>query len=163
MTKRRGFLRGPSLVVWLALFCSEHEPTIGFQLSSISSTLISRNRLKQARHNVHTTCTSRLSYLSQSSDYDYEQDDDEQSAPRRRRQVRPIRQASREQANEQVKRNQEQAQARHEQALKDPTLLSKVLFEEREDLHPATKRAIAEVLGLRAMTEIQAKTYAEGT
>ena len=59
--------------------------------------------------------------------------------------------------------NQKEAQARHEQALKDPTLLTNVKFQERQDIHPSTKRALAEVMGLQSMTEIQSKTYAEGT
>jgi ATP-dependent RNA helicase MSS116 len=43
---------------------------------------------------------------------------------------------------------------------KDPTLLTNVEFAQRSDLHPATKRALSETLGLTSMTEIQAKTYA---
>ena len=39
------------------------------------------------------------------------------------------------------------------------TLLSDVQFAKRTDLHPATKRALTETLGLTTMTDIQAKTY----
>jgi ATP-dependent RNA helicase MSS116 len=46
------------------------------------------------------------------------------------------------------------------ETLKDPTLLTNLKFAERPDMHPATKRAITEVMGLQSMTEIQAKTYA---
>ena len=42
----------------------------------------------------------------------------------------------------------------------DSSLLSDVEFAKRNDLHPATKRALTETLGLTSMTEIQAKTYA---
>eukprot|EP00571_Detonula_confervacea_P012830 CAMPEP_0172300926 /NCGR_PEP_ID=MMETSP1058-20130122/2922_1 /TAXON_ID=83371 /ORGANISM="Detonula confervacea, Strain CCMP 353" /LENGTH=676 /DNA_ID=CAMNT_0013010875 /DNA_START=1 /DNA_END=2031 /DNA_ORIENTATION=- len=42
---------------------------------------------------------------------------------------------------------------------KDSTLLTDIEFAKRSDLHSATKRALAEVLGLTSMTEIQAKTY----
>lgn len=44
--------------------------------------------------------------------------------------------------------------------IKDSSLLSDVEFAKRNDLHPATKRALTETLGLTSMTEIQAKTYA---
>ena len=42
---------------------------------------------------------------------------------------------------------------------KDESLLSDVEFAKRDDLHPATKRALIETLGLTSMTEIQSKTY----
>ena len=42
---------------------------------------------------------------------------------------------------------------------KDVSLLSDVEFAKRDDLHPATKRALIETLGLTSMTEIQSKTY----
>lgn len=41
----------------------------------------------------------------------------------------------------------------------DASLLSNIEFAQRTDIHPATKRAINEVLGLTTMTEIQARTY----
>jgi ATP-dependent RNA helicase MSS116 len=41
----------------------------------------------------------------------------------------------------------------------DASLLSNIEFAQRSDLHPATKRAIIEILGLSTMTDIQAKTY----
>lgn len=40
------------------------------------------------------------------------------------------------------------------------TFSTNVLFAERNDLHPKSKRAITEVMGLSSMTEIQAKTFA---
>jgi len=52
------------------------------------------------------------------------------------------------------------AQKRQEDALKDPTLLTNIKFNERDDLHPSSKRALIDVMGLSTMTEIQAKTYA---
>jgi ATP-dependent RNA helicase MSS116 len=41
----------------------------------------------------------------------------------------------------------------------DATLFTKTDFSNLENLHPATKRALSETLGLQYMTEIQAKTY----
>ena len=52
------------------------------------------------------------------------------------------------------------AKRRQAEALKDPTLLTNVHFAERKDLHPDSKRALIQVMGLTSMTEIQAKTYA---
>ena len=42
---------------------------------------------------------------------------------------------------------------------KDASLLSNIEFAQRTDLHPATKRALIETLGLVSMTEIQSKTF----
>ena len=42
---------------------------------------------------------------------------------------------------------------------KDASLLSNIEFALRTDLHPATKRALTETLGLVSMTEIQSKTF----
>ena len=53
-----------------------------------------------------------------------------------------------------------EAQERHTQALQDPTLLSNQSFVDRPDISPNTKRAITEVLGLKQMTQIQARAYA---
>jgi ATP-dependent RNA helicase MSS116, mitochondrial len=72
--------------------------------------------------------------------------------------IRPIRQSS--STFKEVEARQAEAQLRHLQALQDPTLLTNVQFADRPDIHPATKRAIIEVMGLQCMTEIQAKTYA---
>ena len=90
------------------------------------------------------------------SDYDYEEGETKTRKGRRR-----IIRVSRSSAKKAEVHRQE-AKKRHHQALKDPTLLTNVKFEEREDIHPATKRALVEVMGLQAMTEIQSKTYAEG-
>ena len=175
MTKLVRIPVGAILAVFLLLLWSEDKSVVGFQLSSSSHSakpLLPKACLLQRRHGVHVPST--VVWSSQNSDdYDYYEEpegeenetDEEEERPRRpgagRR--RPLRQTSRELSNEQAKRNQEQAQARHEQALKDPTLLTNVQFEERDDLHPATKRAITQVLGLQVMTEIQEKTYAQGT
>lgn len=51
------------------------------------------------------------------------------------------------------------AKRRQAEALKDPTLLTNVHFAERKDLHPDSKRALIQVMGLTSMTEVQAKTY----
>lgn len=90
----------------------------------------------------------------------YEEDDALPSLKRRRRRptrIRPVRPSA---STTKIETKRKEAQARHEETLKDPTLLTKVKFAERTDIHPATKRAITEVMGLQAMTEIQAKTYA---
>lgn len=50
-------------------------------------------------------------------------------------------------------------QRRREEALQDPTLLTKISFSERPDIHPSVKRALTEGMGLQAMTQVQAKTY----
>jgi ATP-dependent RNA helicase MSS116 len=80
------------------------------------------------------------------------------SRPRRR----PIRLNSEAAVAQQKEQEQRvvQAKVRYQEALKDPTLLSDVRFVERTDIHPATKRAIKEVLGHEQMTEIQSKTFA---
>jgi ATP-dependent RNA helicase MSS116 len=82
------------------------------------------------------------------------------SRPGRRRPLRRSTSSSATSAQEQLETRRQEAQKRHVEALKDPTLLTKVTFADRADMAPATKRAIAEVLGLQRMTEIQAKTYA---
>lgn len=51
------------------------------------------------------------------------------------------------------------AQERHDEALKDPTLLTNTQFVDVADLSPTVLRAVTEVLGLQSMTEIQAKTW----
>ena len=61
---------------------------------------------------------------------------------------------------EQAEQRRAEAERRQEEALKDPTLLTKVEFATRKDLHPSSKRALTEVMGLKTMTEIQSKTYA---
>lgn len=108
---------------------------------------------------VPTTKQSLLAVFSwklAASDFDYE--GTEQKIKRGR--PRPIRVSS--SAAKQAEQNRKEAQARHQQALQDPTLLTNVKFQERNDIHPATKRALVEVMGLQAMTEIQSQTYAEG-
>ena len=93
---------------------------------------------------------------SDSDYYSYEEEEGSSSSHNKRR--RPIR-LSNQNANA-AELNRKEAQARHEQALKDPTLLTNVKFQDRDDIHPSTKRALAEVLGLQSMTEIQSKSYA---
>jgi ATP-dependent RNA helicase MSS116 len=44
----------------------------------------------------------------------------------------------------------------------DPSLLTTVTFQECPGLHPLSKRALTGTMGLQAMTEIQAKTFAAG-
>jgi len=61
---------------------------------------------------------------------------------------------------QQVEQRRAEAEKRQEEALKDPTLLTNVEFAKRKDLHPSSKRALTEVMGLKTMTEIQSKTYA---
>mmetsp|Transcript_35568 Transcript_35568/g.77894 ORF Transcript_35568/g.77894 Transcript_35568/m.77894 type:complete len:740 (+) Transcript_35568:260-2479(+) len=59
-----------------------------------------------------------------------------------------------------VEERRSEAERRQEEALKDPSLLTDVEFATRKDLHPSSKRALAEVMGLTSMTEIQSKTFA---
>lgn len=48
----------------------------------------------------------------------------------------------------------------HEQALRDPSLLTGIRFADRTDLHPHTKEALANGFGrLQTMTYVQAATY----
>eukprot|EP00521_Asterionellopsis_glacialis_P013941 CAMPEP_0195308052 /NCGR_PEP_ID=MMETSP0707-20130614/38025_1 /TAXON_ID=33640 /ORGANISM="Asterionellopsis glacialis, Strain CCMP134" /LENGTH=798 /DNA_ID=CAMNT_0040372311 /DNA_START=94 /DNA_END=2491 /DNA_ORIENTATION=+ len=70
---------------------------------------------------------------------------------------RPKRPASVEERSYQRK---QEAKSRQAEALQDPTLLTNVKFAERNDLHPSSKRALTEIMGLKTMTEIQSKTYA---
>lgn len=78
-------------------------------------------------------------------------------AATRRTRARPRRPSV---VTEQAEQRRAEAERRQEEALKDPTLLTKVEFATREDLHPSSKRALTEVMGLKTMTEIQSKTYA---
>lgn len=80
------------------------------------------------------------------------------SSKRRRRppRIRPVRPSKISSAAES---SRSEARARHQHALNDPSLLTKMTFAGRSDIHPALKRGITEVLGLQAMTQIQAKTY----
>ena len=75
----------------------------------------------------------------------------------RRMRARPRRPST---VTQQVEQRRAEAEKRQEEALKDPTLLTNVEFAERKDLHPSSKRALTEVMGLRTMTEIQSRTYA---
>lgn len=96
----------------------------------------------------------RIRPASSASD-DYEETS--KYTKRRPRRIRPKRSAA---ATAQTEIRKAEAKQRHAQALQDPTLLSNVVFAERDDLHPSTKRALTETMGLRQMTEIQLKTYA---
>ena len=75
----------------------------------------------------------------------------------RRMRARPRRPST---VTQQVEQRRAEAEKRQEEALKDPTLLTNVEFAKRKDLHPSSKRALTEVMGLKTMTEIQSKTYA---
>ena len=48
---------------------------------------------------------------------------------------------------------------KHEQALRDPSLLTTIRFSDRTDLHPSTVEALTEGFGIRTMTVVQARTY----
>mmetsp|Transcript_5640 Transcript_5640/g.14111 ORF Transcript_5640/g.14111 Transcript_5640/m.14111 type:complete len:596 (+) Transcript_5640:151-1938(+) len=69
---------------------------------------------------------------------------------------RPLRPASTER-----KRAERKAviQSRQKDALQDPTLLTNLSFSECKELHPSSKRALVEDMGLQTMTEVQAKTF----
>lgn len=51
-------------------------------------------------------------------------------------------------------------ESRQSESLRDPTLLTDLSFSECKDLHPNSKRALVEDMGLLTMTEVQAKTFA---
>lgn len=84
-------------------------------------------------------------------------DYNEEHPSRKTKRIRPIRLSSIE---DKVNIRRVEAEARREQALQDPTLLTSIRFSDRNEIHPATKRAIVEVLGLQEMTQIQAETFA---
>eukprot|EP00980_Cylindrotheca_fusiformis_P015837 scaffold4637_cov128-Cylindrotheca_fusiformis.AAC.8 len=85
----------------------------------------------------------------------------EQSSPKRRQRPPRIRPQRPSKTSPSAENRPIDAQARHQQALNDPSLLTNLRFADRSDIHPALKRGIAEVLGLQAMTQIQARTYEE--
>lgn len=95
----------------------------------------------------------RIRLYSSNDDYSYE----EESSSKNRRRIRPKRSTA---VTVQAEIRQAEAQERHALALQDPSLLSNVVFAERADLHPSTKRALTETMGLTRMTQVQAKTYA---
>lgn len=78
----------------------------------------------------------------------------------RRRPLRRPSKVSKNSRTQQEETRRQEAQRRHTEALKDPSLLTTVTFSDRTDMAPATKRAITEVLGLQRMTQVQAETYA---
>ena len=69
---------------------------------------------------------------------------------------RPLRPASTEKKRAERKANIE---SRQNEALQDPTLLTNQSFSECKELHPSSKRALVEDMGLQSMTEVQAKTF----
>ena len=70
---------------------------------------------------------------------------------------RPLRPASTE-----MKRAERRAiiESRQNEARLDHTLLTNLSFSECKELHPSSKRALVEDMGLQTMTEVQAKTFA---
>lgn len=70
---------------------------------------------------------------------------------------RPLRPASTEK-----KRAERRAiiEYRQNEARLDHTLLTNLSFSECKELHPSSKRALVEDMGLQTMTEVQAKTFA---
>jgi len=83
---------------------------------------------------------------------------EETSSSKKRGRIRPKRILSPQRQKIELERQQLQVISR-EESLKDPTLLSTVKFSDRTDLHPLTKRALTEIMGLQEMTEVQAKTF----
>jgi hypothetical protein len=104
---------------------------------------------------VDFSYSAATSNLRASDSDDYEQEESSSFTSTRIR--RPIRRRA---SAEKVDTQRAVKLARHVEALQDPHLLTEITFAERTDIHPATKRAIQEILGLQSMTEIQAKTYA---
>lgn len=105
----------------------------------------------------HKTLPKQRIRLASSEDCDYEEAPSSISSRNRPGRIRPKRQAA---VTAQANAREAQAHERHQQALQDPSLLSNQVFAERTDLHPATRRALTETMGLTFMTEIQSKTYA---
>ena len=62
-------------------------------------------------------------------------------------------------ANENENSQDEIRGRRHEQALRDPSLLTSIRFADRTDMHPHTREALKEGFGLQTMTRVQAETY----
>ncbi|CAJ1940154.1 unnamed protein product [Cylindrotheca closterium] len=105
----------------------------------------------------------RSSLVVAVSDSDYE-DESQSSSKRIRRptRIRPKRPSKVDGGSGgNIESRIKEAQARHQEALQDPTLLSNTKFSDRSDINPALKRGITEVLGLQTMTQIQAKVYQE--
>ncbi|KAL3800844.1 hypothetical protein HJC23_001681 [Cyclotella cryptica] len=69
---------------------------------------------------------------------------------------RPIRPASTE---KKIAERKALIQSRQNEALQDPTLLTDVSFADCNELHPSSKRALVEDMGLQKMTEVQAKAF----
>ena len=55
--------------------------------------------------------------------------------------------------------NDRSRKSKHQEALQDPSLLTGIRFEDRNDLHPHTKEALVKGFGLETMTVVQATTY----
>lgn len=107
--------------------------------------------------NVRRRCSPSPIRLQLSSGYDEEGESSASTGKRRRpARIRPTRPPS---STVSIEQRRDEARKRHKEALQDPTLLTKLNFADRTDIHPAVKRAITEVLGLTSMTQIQAKTY----
>ena len=107
--------------------------------------------------NVRRRCSPSPIRLQLSSGYDEEGESPASTGKRRRpARIRPTRPPS---STVSIEQRRDEARKRHKEALQDPTLLTKLNFADRTDIHPAVKRAITEVLGLTSMTQIQAKTY----
>ena len=69
---------------------------------------------------------------------------------------RPIRPVSTE---KKIAERKALIETRQNEALQDPTLLTDQSFAECDNIHPSSKRALVEDMGLQKMTEVQAKTY----
>lgn len=69
---------------------------------------------------------------------------------------RPIRPASTE---KKIAERKALIKTRQNEALQDPALLTNQSFAECDNIHPSSKRALVEDMGLQKMTEVQAKTY----
>jgi ATP-dependent RNA helicase MSS116 len=131
----------------------QHLTPLLLALSSVHGFLSSKDAHNFPRRQLVLPIDPSLCQAASEDSYE----EDAILTSRRRRPPRPVRPSA---STEKIETRREEAQARHVEALKDPTLLTKIKFSERSDIHPATKRAITEVIGLQSMTEIQAKTYA---
>mmetsp|Transcript_780 Transcript_780/g.1093 ORF Transcript_780/g.1093 Transcript_780/m.1093 type:complete len:575 (+) Transcript_780:42-1766(+) len=118
-------------------------------LSILIVFLLLSNRKSSALHVLQSSKGNCLKLKLADDDYD------EKSSFSKRR-IRPRRISSLQTEAESQRRLND---LRREEALKDPTLLTSITFSDRIDLHPATKRALVEVMGLQEMTDVQAQTF----
>jgi replicative superfamily II helicase len=145
--------------------CREHERLAktrnGTHLKELLVAKHTSNAAEEDKSVVVANVQEKVGEARSSSSYTTEQEEETLVSPRKSTRVRPKRPISTTtttlQSETRIKQDSKKRQA--ELALKDPTLLTHVHFAEQTDLHPNSKRALKEVMGLTSMTEIQQKTF----